>query len=324
MKAWLVSFLLLWVSISAYADSVQHEMGRIELDTVPTKVVALDWVMAEHLLALGVTPVGIADAKGYQSWVVQPELPESVVSVGSRREPNLELLAQMKPDLILMSNAMSPAYQKLNAIAPTMVLSVYTDSHQPIENAKSQLRRLGEVLHRTEQAEQVIAQFDATLHANKLKIEQFAEISKKTIPPLLFIRFIGEKHIRIHGNSSLAGETIQRMGLSNAWQQQGNSWGFSSATVQQLAPLQNSEVFYFGPLTEDDRKVLNHNPIWQVMQFVREQRVHALPPVWTFGGLLAAQRLSDEITKTFIQSGSVALEKKALEGLNTVMKGKVN
>lgn len=306
MKAWLVSFLLLWTSISAYAESFKHEMGRVDLKTVPSKVVALDWVMTEHLLALGVTPAGVADVKGYQSWVVTPELPDSVVSVGSRREPNLELLAQIKPDLILMSDAMSPAFQKLNSIAPTMVMSVYTDSHQPIENAKSQLRSLGKILHRSELAEQVIAQFDQTLKANKLKIEQFSQASKTPINPLLFIRFIGDKHIRIHGNSSLAGQTIQLMGLTNAWQQQGNSWGFTSATVQQLAPLQNSDVFYFGPLTEDDRKVLNHNPIWQVMAFVREQRVHALPPVWTFGGLLSAQRLSNEVTRILTQAGSQA------------------
>ncbi|MCF7353270.1 ABC transporter substrate-binding protein [Vibrio sp. CK2-1] len=311
MKSWLVSFLLLWTSFSSHAESFKHEMGEVSLDSVPQKVVALDWVLTEHLLALGVTPAGIADVKGYQAWVVSPQLPESVVNVGSRREPNLELLAQMKPDLILMSDAMSPAYQKLNAIAPTMVLSIYTDSHQPIENAKSQVRNLGKVLHRSEQAEQVIADFDEKIQANKLNIEQFEKTSQTTIPPLLLIRFIGEKHIRIHGNSSLSGETAQLMGLTNAWQQQGNNWGFSSATVQQLAPLQGSEVFYYGPLTDDERKLLNSNPIWKVMKFVREQRAHELPPVWTFGGLLAAQKFSDEVTRIVTKTKTIESQVKA-------------
>lgn len=311
MKSWLVSFLLLWTSFSSYTESFKHEMGEVSLDSVPQKIVALDWVLTEHLLALGVTPVGIADVKGYQAWVVSPQLPESVVSVGSRREPNLELLAQIKPDLILMSDAMSPAYQKLNAIAPTMVLSIYTDSHQPIENAKSQVRNLGKVLHRSEQAEQVISDFDQKIQANKLNIEQFAKTSQSTIPPLLLIRFIGEQHIRIHGNSSLSGETIQLMGLTNAWQQQGNNWGFSSATVQQLAPLQDSEVFYYGPLTDDERKLLNSNPIWKVMKFVREQRAHELPPVWTFGGLVAAQKFSDEVTRILTQTSTTDSQVKA-------------
>ncbi|WP_105901370.1 ABC transporter substrate-binding protein [Vibrio gangliei] len=311
MKSWLVSLLILWTSYNAHAESFKHEMGEVTFDSVPQKIVALDWVSTEHLLALGVTPTGIADVKGYQAWVVSPPLPESVISIGSRREPNLELLAQMKPDLILMSDAMSPAYQKLNAIAPTMVLSIYTDSHQPIENAKSQVRTLGKVLHRSEQAEQVIRDFDDNIQSNKFKIEQFEKASQTTIPSLLLIRFLGEQHLRIHGKTSLSGETIELMGLTNAWQQQGNSWGFSSATIQQLAPLQDSNVFYYGPLTDDERKSLTSNPIWKVMKFVREQRAYELPPVWTFGGLLAARKFSDEVTRILTQTNSIEAQVKA-------------
>ncbi|OEF23394.1 Fe(3+)-hydroxamate ABC transporter substrate-binding protein FhuD [Vibrio rumoiensis] len=291
---------LMMLSLSSHAQVFKHEMGEVDLPKTPVKVVALDWVLTEHLLALGVTPYGVADVKGYQGWVVEPALPESVISVGSRREPNLELLAQIKPDLIVMSDAMSPAYEKLNAIAPTMVLSVYTDAHQPLEAAKQQLLTLGKVLNRSAQAEKVIADFDQTIQTNK----QALAAAKQPASPLLFIRFIGDKHIRVHGNQSLAGETISAMGLTNAWIQEGNTWGFSSTTIQQLAPLQNAQVFYFGPLSEDDNKVLTTNPIWNVMGFVREHRVHELPAVWTFGGVKAAQRLSELVTKQLLISES--------------------
>mgnify|MGYP005987225241 FL=1 len=293
MKMRFLGAILFLIALSAKAQSFEHEMGSVELETTPIKVVALDWVLTEHLLALGVIPYGVADVKGYQSWVVEPSLPNDVISVGSRREPNLELLAQMKPDLILMSDAMSPAYEKLNAIAPTMVLSVYTPKNKPLEAAKAQLLTLGKVFDRTVRAQQVIDEFDQTLTTNKTNIESH----NTSQTPLLLIRFIGDKHIRIHASNSLAGETITQMGLNNAWQPMGNSWGFSSATISQLAPLQNSSVFYFGPLSEKDKSVLTSNPIWKVMKFVRENRVYALPPVWTFGGLKAAERLSDEVTR---------------------------
>ena len=151
----LVTILIL-ASSTIHAQVFRHEMGQVDLKSTPIKVVSLDWVLTEHLLALGVTPYGIADVKGYQSWVVKPILPESVISIGSRREPNLELIAQIKPDLILMSDVMSPAFERLNAIAPTMVLSVYTAKHAPLEAAKQQLLTLGKVLNRYEQAQQVI------------------------------------------------------------------------------------------------------------------------------------------------------------------------
>lgn len=67
-----------------------------------TRVIALEWVYAENLLALGIQPVGVADIQGYKQYVnVQPSLTESVVDVGTRQEPNLEAIAQLKPDLIL-------------------------------------------------------------------------------------------------------------------------------------------------------------------------------------------------------------------------------
>lgn len=296
---WLWCALLI-CTFGANAQSFEHEMGQVEFTTPPSKVVTLDWVSTEHVLALGVTPVGVADVEGYKTWVQAPALPESVVSVGSRREPNLELLAQLKPDLIIMSNAMSAAYEKLNAIAPTMVLSVYTDAHAPLDAATNQLQTLGKVLDKSAQAEQVLAEFAQRINANKHALRDAVNAQR----PQLLIRFIGEKHIRVHGQHSLAGETITKMGLTNAWTQAGNAWGFSSATVQDLAQLQSAEVFYFGPLTDEERQTIRTNPIWNVMGFVREQRVHELPAVWTFGGIKAAQRFSDLVTQQLLQKAS--------------------
>lgn len=56
----------------------------------PQRVVALEWLPAELLLALGVTPYGVADIPNYRLWVNEPALPASVIDVGLRTEPNLE------------------------------------------------------------------------------------------------------------------------------------------------------------------------------------------------------------------------------------------
>ena len=69
----------------------------------PQRIVALEWLPAELLLALGVTPYGVADIPNYNLWVNEPALPSSVIDVGLRTEPNLELLTQMKPSFIVWS-----------------------------------------------------------------------------------------------------------------------------------------------------------------------------------------------------------------------------
>ncbi len=94
----------------------------IQRDIDTKRVVALEWLPVELLLALGVTPFGVADIHNYRLWVGEPALPADVINVGQRTEPNLELLQQMAPSLILLSQGYGPSPEKLAPIAPTMSL----------------------------------------------------------------------------------------------------------------------------------------------------------------------------------------------------------
>lgn len=284
---------LLMVSTCLHAKDYQHELGSVELTQVPEKVVVLDWVLAETLLTLGVTPYAIADEKGYRDWVSQPYLPEEVKDVGSRREPNLELLAQLEPDLIVISQQLSPVFDKLSEIAPTMVLTTYSSKKEPYRAAERVTRQLGEVLGRQVQAKQVIVDTRAALRDNGLRIEKAGLASR----PLLLVRFIGDKHLRIHGEGSLAQNTLELMGLTSGWQGDTNQWGFASAGMEKLAPRQQANVLYFGPLEEKEQQKIFTTPLWRAMAFTREDRVYELPAIWTFGGLKSAQRMSDHITR---------------------------
>ena len=72
---------LLWQMNTAHAAAID-----------PNRIVALEWLPVELLLALGIVPYGVADTINYRLWVSEPPLPDSVIDVGLRTEPNLELL----------------------------------------------------------------------------------------------------------------------------------------------------------------------------------------------------------------------------------------
>ena len=74
----------------------------------PHRIVALEWLPVGLMMALGVTPYGVADIPNYNLWVNEPKLPDSVIDVGLRTEPNLELLTQMKYEHIMPSLADQP------------------------------------------------------------------------------------------------------------------------------------------------------------------------------------------------------------------------
>ncbi len=282
---------------SPHALEITHEMGTASFETTPKKVVALDWVLSETVLSLGVELEGIADAKGYQQWVVKPELNQGVTDVGSRREPNLELLTKLKPDVILISEHMAAAYHQLNKIAPVLVYSVYSQKKQPIESATAITLSLGKLFDQEQRAQQIIADTKLRLHDNGEKIQAAGNSDK----PLIFARFINDKTLRIHSQGSLAQATIQAMGLKNDWQEPTNLWGFSTTGVVRLAEHQQTNVMLFGPLTENEKNQLTQSALWQAMEFTRTDSVYELPSIWTFGGLIAAQRFSDHITELLIQ-----------------------
>ncbi|MFA0173102.1 ABC transporter substrate-binding protein, partial [Vibrio splendidus] len=114
------------------------------------------WALTETVLSLGVELQGVADAQGYQQWVVKPALNADVTDVGSRREPNLELLTELKPDVILISEHMAAAYHQLNKIAPVLVYSVYSKKKQPLESATSVTLSLGKLFNKAQRAQQVL------------------------------------------------------------------------------------------------------------------------------------------------------------------------
>ncbi|MGY3689671.1 ABC transporter substrate-binding protein [Vibrio coralliilyticus] len=289
----IIILLTSFLAFAANAFEIKHELGVASFDQAPKKVVALDWALTETVLSLGVMPQGIADVAGYNTWVAQPELNKNVIDVGTRREPNLELIADLKPDVILISEHIAPAYKQLEQIAPVLVYTVYSDAKTPLASVESITRSLGKLFNKEQQAQKVIEQTTARLKTNGDKIKA----ANADLKPLMFIRFINDKTLRIHSDGSLAQSTITKMGLKNDWHEATNMWGFTTAGTEKLAEHQKTNLMIFGPLKDNERKQLTQSPLWQAMEFTRTDSVYELPAIWTFGGLIAAQRFSDHITE---------------------------
>lgn len=289
--------IMMFFISSTQAMDIKHELGQVQLDKPPEKVIALDWALTETVLSLGVNPIGVADVQGYQSWVKKPELNDFAMDVGSRREPNLELITELKPDVILISQHMLSMYEKLNAIAPTLVYTVYSNKKMPLVSAKEITLQLGKLLNKEQLAQDVIVKTEQRLSDNGDKIRRIQSNNK----PLLFIRFINDKTVRVHSEGSLAQATIDEMRLVNAWQEVTNMWGFTTAGFEALAQHQQSNVLIFGPLKEAEKEQLTQSALWQAMAFTRSNLVYELPAIWTFGGLISAQRFSDNITQQLTQ-----------------------
>jgi ABC-type Fe3+-hydroxamate transport system substrate-binding protein len=227
------------------------------------RIAVIDWGLAETLLGIGVTPLAVADLDNYWRWVSEPVMPDSVHDLGLRNEPNLELLAQLDPALILITPQFEGLRDKLEQIAPVKSLSIY----------------------RPESAA-LIAELDAQQAALRQRLGHQPQ------PPLLLVSFIDDRHVRVSGGSSLFSAVLERLGLTNAWAGTDNYWGYAQVGLEQLASQPDATLIKLLPMPLDAERALQRSVLWQAMPFVRAGRVHAFAPTWQYGGLLSAQRFA--------------------------------
>ncbi|MGV9182673.1 ABC transporter substrate-binding protein [Arcanobacterium canis] len=108
------------------------------------RVVALDWRYEEILHALGVQPVGIVEIGKSQAPTTLKGKLDGITSVGQAKQPNLEVIQSLSPDLILASPTRHGAIIKqLKEIAPTEAYSDarYTDVLDAMDKIASKLGR---------------------------------------------------------------------------------------------------------------------------------------------------------------------------------------
>lgn len=106
------------------ADGSGREGPADTAATEAPRVVALDWRYEEILVALGVEPVGVVEiGKSAEPPTLAGKL-GSATSVGQAKQPNLEVIQSLEPDVILASPTRHAAIlDQLTAIAPTEAFS---------------------------------------------------------------------------------------------------------------------------------------------------------------------------------------------------------
>ncbi|MFR2209773.1 MAG: ABC transporter substrate-binding protein, partial [Streptococcus salivarius] len=113
--------------------TIVHDFGTTELKKAPKRIVILDNLYGEILDPLHITPVGAttgqADSQEFSTLFKKQYKDAKVVSVGWQGNPDLDKIAELKPDLILMTGEQEDLYEELSEIAPTVGYQINTDEN---------------------------------------------------------------------------------------------------------------------------------------------------------------------------------------------------
>lgn len=265
---------LLWRMNTANAAAIE-----------PRRIVALEWLPVELLLALGITPYGIADIPNYKLWVNEPPLPDLVIDVGLRTEPNLELLTEMKPSFLVWSAGYGPAPEKLARIAPGRGFN-FSDGKKPLAVARQSLQEMAQLLNLPASAERHLTEYDRFIASLKPRFIQ------RGARPVLLTSLLDSRHMLVFGPNSLFQEVLDEYGIPNAWQGETNFWGSTAVSIDRLAAYKDVDVLCFDHGNNREMDALMSTPLWQAMPFVRDGRFQRVPAVWFYGATLSAMHFA--------------------------------
>lgn len=274
----LVMLLTLFTALPALADSPHLASPRLA---------TLDWTLAETLAALEAPPAALAQLDAYHAWVGEPALPDAVIDLGLRSQPNLELLADLDPERILISPMFANLAPRLEAIAPVDTLTLYTPGRDTWTEMRELTRRVADIVERPKAGERLIEDTESRLTRLEQRLGDDA-------PPLLVVQFMDARHMRVFGDNGLYQAVLDRLGLKNAWNGVTNAWGFSLVGIEALAGL-DARLVVVEPYPAGVRETLADSGLWRRLVERSRGEPLILPPVWSFGALPSAQRFAEQL-----------------------------
>lgn len=266
--------------------TIEHRLGSTELSGKPKKVVALEFSFVQALDALGVVPAGIADDN--QMKRIEQLLGKTIdyASVGTRLEPNLELISNLAPDLIIADEIRHSAiYQQLGSIAPTIVLNSWEGDYGTI---KASVVTIADALGDKARGEQALAEHEARIAALVARIPKGEERR-------ILLAVATPDSMSLHTSASFTGSVFKAMGLTPAI---GSSDAVESgAGLERLVSVAPDILLV---ATDPGGTVLDQwqdNAVWNAIPAVRNKMVFEVDrnQFARFRGLKTAEMIAGEI-----------------------------
>lgn len=249
-------------------------------------VCALGWTSAQNLLAIGLVPLGMPERERYARQVVEPAVPDAVLDIGARAEPNLELLDRLAPERLVMDGSLTPVLPRLERIAPVTLFESFdtTRGHGQLAYAADALRDLAVTLGAGADAARYLDGAERALEAAAGRVRD------RDRRPLYVVSVLDGRRALVYGRSSLFQDVLDRFGIENAWDGPVGPFGHATITMDRLAGRPEAGLVNIGNEGQRALATLAALPLFASLPFLREGRVTVLPAILFYGGVPSALR----------------------------------
>ena len=290
LKTTLASALLM-ASAFASAVTIKDAKGEFTLDKTPSRVVALEYSFVDALAQVGVSPVGVADDNKVDR--ILPQVREKITawqSVGTRSQPSLEVIASLKPDLIIADPSRHTAvFEELKKIAPTVMFDSRHESYQ--ENLET-AQKIGDLVGKS-------AEMKAKINEHN---DYIANIAKNLGVQGKKASFgtSREDKFNIQNDNGYVGSFLTTLGFAPT--KLNSDQAFVEINLEQLVMEKPEYLFIAHYRDESIARKWEAEPLWKAIPAVKANHVYSVDAdMWARGRGLEASKIMAKQIEDFVK-----------------------
>ena len=282
---------LLMASAFASAVTVKDAKGEFTLDKTPSRVVALEYSFVDALAQVSVSPVGVADDNKVDR--ILPQVREKIAawqSVGTRSQPSLEVIASLKPDLIIADPSRHTAvFEELKKIAPTVMFDSRHESYQ--ENLET-AQKIGDLVGKS-------AEMKAKINEHN---DYIANIAKNLGVQGKKASFgtSREDKFNIQNDNGYVGSFLTTLGFAPT--KLNSDQAFVEINLEQLVMEKPEYLFIAHYRDESIARKWEAEPLWKAIPAVKANHVYSVDAdMWARGRGLEASKIMAKQIEGFVK-----------------------
>lgn len=271
---------------------------KVEIPDELESVVALEYSFVEALAKLELNVTGIADDKDKNNLENSiKHLVGNYTSVGSRLEPDTELIKKAEPQLILADKTRHESiFEKLNTAAPTVLLESFDANYdQSIETFK----QIAELVSKEDKGRELVVQHNEKVEDLSKDIKLDKDVSTIAAVPT-------HDGLYVHASHSYVGQFLQKVGFNGSIPEDMENHlpeymgaDYLKVDTDRFASFNPERILI---MVDEDNKAdyekLKESEAWSNIEAVRNQRVHDVNRErWAkYRGLIASELILEDLT----------------------------
>lgn len=276
--------------------TVTHVSGETEVTKNPKKVVVFDYGILDALDALEVEVAG----------VVKSSLPDYLKkydaddyeAVGGLKEPDMEKIYEMQPDLIIISGRQASYYEELSKIAPTINLNVSNEDY--MGSFTENMNVLGQIFDKEKEVKNKLADVEKSIKNLNEKA------TEKNVNGLITLANDGE--FSVYGEGSRFGILHQEFGIKPVDTTIEDSTHGVKSTFEYVVEKNPDYLFVVDRSavtggSKSAKELFENELIKKTDAYKNDNIVYLDAAVWytAIGGFTSTEKMVDEVSKAVLK-----------------------